>query len=56
MTAAGAPTVFIIDDDAGMRAAIEGLLKSVGLRSESFAKPQDFLRSGRRESHEIWCR
>src|SRR5712671_2833187 len=47
MTAAGAPTVFIIDDDAGMRAAIEGLLKSVGLRSESFAKPQDFLRSAR---------
>jgi FixJ family two-component response regulator len=47
MTAAGAPTVFIIDDDAGIRAAIQGLLKSVGLRSESFAKPQDFLRSGR---------
>src|SRR6202051_1444394 len=47
MTAAGAPTVFIIDDDAGMRSAIQGLLKSVGLRSESFAKPQDFLRSGR---------
>ena len=47
MTAAGAPMVFVIDDDAGMRAAIEGLLKSVGLRSESFGKPQDFLRSGR---------
>jgi FixJ family two-component response regulator len=47
MTAAGAPTVFVIDDDAGMRAAIQGLLKSVGLRSESFGKPQDFLRSGR---------
>src|SRR2546426_4421763 len=47
MTAAGAPTVFVIDDDALMRAAIQGLLKSVGLRSESFAKPQDFLRSGR---------
>ncbi len=47
MTAAGAATVFIIDDDAGMRAAIQGLLKSVGLRSESFGKPQDFLRSGR---------
>jgi len=47
MTAAGVPTVFVIDDDAGMRAAIEGLLKSVGLRSESFGKPQDFLRSGR---------
>ena len=47
MTAADAPTVFVIDDDAGMRAAIEGLLKSVGLRSESFAKPQDFLCRGR---------
>jgi len=47
MTAAGTPTVFVIDDDAGMRAAIEGLLKSVALRCESFGKPQDFLRSGR---------
>ncbi len=47
MMPAGAPTVFVIDDDALMRAAIQGLLKSVGLRSESFAKPQDFLRSGR---------
>jgi len=28
MTAAGAPTVFVIDDDAGVRAAIQGLLKS----------------------------
>jgi FixJ family two-component response regulator len=45
--AAGAPTVFVIDDDALMRAAIQGLLKSAGLRSESFGKPQDFLRSGR---------
>jgi len=47
MTAAGAPTVFVIDDDAGMRAAIQGLLKSVGLRSECFGKAQDFLRSER---------
>src|SRR5882724_1041266 len=47
MTAAGAPTVFVIDDDAHVRTAIQGLLKSVGLRSESFGKPQDFLRSGR---------
>jgi FixJ family two-component response regulator len=41
---AGAPTVFILDDDAGVRAAIQGLLKSVGLRSEAFATPQEFLR------------
>ena len=36
MTPAGAPTVFVIDDDAAVRAAIQGLLKSVGLRSETF--------------------
>jgi FixJ family two-component response regulator len=47
MTPAGSPTVFIIDDDAGMRASIQGLLKSVGLRSESFGTPQEFLRSKR---------
>jgi len=37
-------TVFVIDDDAGMRAATQRLLKSVGLRAETFATPQDFLR------------
>ena len=35
--------VFIIDDDAGMRDAIQGLLKSTGLPSESFATTQEFL-------------
>jgi FixJ family two-component response regulator len=47
MTAAGAPTVFVIDDDAHVRAAIEGMLKSVGLRSQSFGTGQEFLRSKR---------
>jgi FixJ family two-component response regulator len=42
-----APTVFIIDDDAGVRVAIQGLLKSVGLPSVSFASPNDFLRRPR---------
>lgn len=37
-------SVFIIDDDARMRAATQRLLKSVGLRAETFATPQDFLR------------
>jgi FixJ family two-component response regulator len=41
--AAENPTVFIIDDDACVRAAIEGLLKSVGLRSESFGTAKEFL-------------
>jgi FixJ family two-component response regulator len=47
MTPAGAPLVFVIDDDAGMRAAIQGLLKSVGLGSETFGTAQEFLRSKR---------
>lgn len=44
MTGATPPTVFIVDDDAGMRAAIQGLVKTVGLHAESFATPQDFFR------------
>ncbi|HWY58156.1 MAG TPA: response regulator transcription factor [Terriglobales bacterium] len=44
MTPAVASTVFVIDDDDLVRAAIQGMLKSVGLRSETFATPQEFLR------------
>ena len=44
MTSLDTPTVFIVDDDARMRAAMQRLLKTVGLQSESFATPQDFLR------------
>jgi FixJ family two-component response regulator len=47
MTPASAPTVFVIDDDANVRAAVQGLLKSVGLRSESFGTAQEFLRCKR---------
>lgn len=36
--------VFVIDDDAGVRAATQRLLKSVGLIAETFAAPQDFLK------------
>jgi FixJ family two-component response regulator len=43
MTSADSPVVLIIDDDPRMRAATERLLKTVGLRFESFATPQDFL-------------
>jgi FixJ family two-component response regulator len=49
MTASDSPTVFIIDDDAHVRAAIQGLLKSVGLRSESFGTAQEFLHGKRPE-------
>ena len=44
MTSADTPTVFIVDDDDRMRAAMQRLLKTVGLHSESFATPLDFLR------------
>jgi FixJ family two-component response regulator len=47
MTSAAAATVFVIDDDASIRAAIQGLLKSVGLRSETFGTGHEFLRSKR---------
>ena len=47
MTPVGAPTVFVIDDDDMVRAAIQGMLKSVGLQSQTFATAQDFLRNKR---------
>ena len=47
MKAAAVPTVFIIDDDRGMRQAIQDLVESVGLRAESFATGQEFLNKKR---------
>jgi FixJ family two-component response regulator len=47
MTPAAMPTVFVIDDDDLVRKAIQGMLKSVGLRSETFGTPQEFLRGKR---------
>src|SRR5438132_3872933 len=47
MTSSAASTVFVVDDDALVRAAIQGMLKSVGLRSETFGTPQEFLQSKR---------
>jgi FixJ family two-component response regulator len=49
MTPAGAPTVFIIDDDAAVRASIRDLLESLGLCSESFETAEEFLRTKRSE-------
>src|SRR5882757_9410178 len=43
MTITGDPTVFVIDDDDLVRAAIQGLLKSVGLKAETFETTQQFL-------------
>jgi FixJ family two-component response regulator len=47
MKAAAVPTVFIIDDDAGMRQAVQDLVESVGLHAESFSTGEEFLRKQR---------
>jgi FixJ family two-component response regulator len=44
MNAPDPATVFVIDDDGDVRASIQRLLKTVGLRGEAFASAQDFLR------------
>jgi FixJ family two-component response regulator len=43
MKSAAVRTVFIIDDDRGMRQAIQDLVESVGLRAESYATGEEFL-------------
>src|SRR6266849_1065589 len=43
MKSAAVPTVFIIDDDRGVRQAIHDLVESVGLRAESFAPGEEFI-------------
>lgn len=43
MSTARPPTVFIIDDDVGILASIQGLLKTEDLRSEGFRTPEEFL-------------
>src|SRR6267154_4304010 len=41
--------VAIVDDDDSMRSALQGLLKSVGLRSQAFASAEEFLKSGQQQ-------
>jgi FixJ family two-component response regulator len=47
MNSPGVPTVFIVDDDRGVRQAIQDLVESVGLRAESFATGHEFLNKKR---------
>jgi len=42
-SASATPTVFVVDDDDLVRASIQGMLKSVGVRCETFGTPQEFL-------------
>jgi FixJ family two-component response regulator len=47
MKDAAVPIVFVIDDDAGMRQAIQDLVESVDLRAECFTTGEEFLRKQR---------
>ena len=42
------PVVFVVDDDPSVREAIDSLIRSVGLRVETFSCAQEFLRRERR--------
>jgi FixJ family two-component response regulator len=49
MSVGDVPTVFIIDDDAGVRDSIQDLVESVGLHAEVFATAKEFLTGERRD-------
>ena len=53
MSSASTPTVYIIDDDVHIRAAIQALLKAEGLHTESFGTPHEFF--GRQRSEGPSC-
>jgi FixJ family two-component response regulator len=40
----GEPVVFVVDDDEAVRRALDSLIRSTGLRVETFASPREFLR------------
>jgi FixJ family two-component response regulator len=43
------PTVIVVDDDPGVREAVDGLLRSVGLQVKALASVAEFLQQGRPE-------
>ena len=52
MTAADAPPVFVVDDNAGVRASILGLLKSARFRCTSIGTEEEHPRPQRHEDAE----
>lgn len=43
----GAPTVFVIDDDPGVRNTLSDLISSIGLKARTFASAREFLQEKR---------
>jgi FixJ family two-component response regulator len=44
------PLVYIVDDDVAVREALRGMIRSMGLRCETFASAQEFLGHSRADS------
>jgi FixJ family two-component response regulator len=47
---AGEPTVYLVDDDAGVRRSAKMLIESVGLRVQTFPSAQEFLNAPRADA------
>src|ERR1700692_5023692 len=45
-----APAVYVVDDDDGMRRALDTLLSTVGYKTAVFSRPTDFLASFKPDS------
>src|ERR1700720_4728560 len=48
-TTTAQPTIIIVDDDPGIREALEGLLRSVGLQVKALGSVPEFVKEGRPE-------
>src|SRR5580704_2517416 len=45
-----APTVYVVDDDDGMRRALDALLSTVGYKTAVFSRPNEFLANFKSDS------
>src|SRR6202453_5371991 len=45
------PTIYVVDDDDGMRRALDALLSTVGYRTAVFSRPSEFLSQFKPETH-----
>ena len=48
----GKSLIAVVDDDASVRQALDGLLRSAGFAAETYASAEEFLRSGRLDETE----
>jgi two-component system, LuxR family, response regulator FixJ len=47
----GQPTIYVVDDDDGMRRALDTLLSTVGYKTAVFSRPSEFLTQFKPEAH-----